>query len=408
MLFLTLETFNKTGGIQSASRILAKALAELALAKGETFFMMSLCDSKNVGNNGYLDPKLFKGYNYQRFQFFLTAIYQGLSSKTIILSHINLVSIAYWVHLFTPGIRIILVAHGKEVWTELLPWKKRFMASKVEIWAVSRYTKDILINRQGVPANKIRILNNCLDPHFMVPSSFLKPAYLLERYGLSAKAPLIFSVGRINEHERNKGYDQVLDCLPELAAHFPDIKYILGGKVEEIEYCRILRKIKELNISPQVILPGFIPQDELPDHYLLSDIFIMPSSKEGFGLVFLEALACGRQVIAGNKDGSIDALRNGELGLLIDPASKEEIYNAISTGLQKTRNQTAKEIQQKTIKHFNFDAYKSRIYTLLGSSRFNQDGRFNLTAGQAYLILLNLLGCALLEFIQCSPLSFPK
>jgi phosphatidylinositol alpha-1,6-mannosyltransferase len=399
MLFLTLETFNKTGGIQSASRILAKAIAELALAKGETFRMMSLCDAKKLGSNGYVDPKLSKGYNNQKFHFFLTAIYEGFSSKTIILSHINLLSVAFWIHLFVPGTRIILLAHGKEVWTNLLPWKKKFIASKVEIWAVSQYTKDVLINRHGISVNKVRILNNCLDPYFKVPTSFSKPGYLLERYQISAKTPLIFSVSRINEHERNKGYDRVLDCLPELATHFPDIKYMLGGKIEAVEYCHILKKIQALNISTQVILPGFIPQDELADHYLLSDIFIMPSSKEGFGLVFLEALACGRQVIAGNKDGSVDALRNGELGSLIDPASKDEIYQAISTGLQKPRNQTAKELQQKTIRYFNFHTYKSRVDALLGYSTVKQDSIVNSPASQANTLLLNMLLCALLVFL---------
>jgi phosphatidylinositol alpha-1,6-mannosyltransferase len=394
MLFLTLETFNKTGGLQSASRNLAKALAEISSAKSAAFRLMSLCDAKCIADNRYINPTSFKGFNYNRIRFFLAAIYHGLSSKTIVLSHINLVPIAYCLKMLVPDARIILIAHGKEVWADLRPWKNKFLASRLEIWAVSQFTKDILINKQGVNGSNIMVLNNCLDPYFNLPSSFSKPAYLLDRYRLEETAPVIFSVSRIAKHERNKGYDEVLECLHGLSLRYPRIKYILAGKMEEAEHRRILRKIDVLNISTQVILPGYISDSELADHYLLSDIFIMPSSKEGFGLVFLEALACGRQVIAGNKDGSLDALRNGELGTLIDPASKKEISEALLAGLQKPRNHAAKELQQKTVMHFNFDRYKSRVNALLSGTNLNEDRVFIPPNIVGKVLLISTLLCA--------------
>lgn len=77
------------------------------------------------------------------------------------------------------------------------------------------------------------------------------------------------------------------------------------------------------------MLTGFIPDHELEDHYNLCDVFAMPSKGEGFGIVFLEAMACGKPVLAGNKDGSVDAVLNGELGVLVDPDDVAQITEAL-------------------------------------------------------------------------------
>ncbi len=91
---------------------------------------------------------------------------------------------------------------------------------------------------------------------------------------------------------------------------------------------------KDLGVAEHVIFAGFVPDEELPDHYRLADVFAMPSTGEGFGIVFLEALACGTPVLAGNRDGSTDALDAGRLGTLVDPLSDEEITDGLSALLQ--------------------------------------------------------------------------
>ena len=75
--------------------------------------------------------------------------------------------------------------------------------------------------------------------------------------------------------------------------------------------------------------------EELPDYYRLADVLVMPSTGEGFGIVFLEAMACGIDVIGGNQDGSIDPLGDGAVGSAIDPDDSEELVSAISAALRK-------------------------------------------------------------------------
>jgi len=330
--------------------------------------MMSLCDQTEAVDPRYIAGGSFKGFAYKRIPFALAAIRKGVSSGTIVISHINLLPVAFFIKLLAPKSRVILIAHGKEVWSVLKEWQERFIRTKVEVWAVSNFTKAKMVANYGLNEDKIQVLNNCLDPYFKLPVVFDKPAYLLERYVGELRTPIIFTMSRMDIHERNKGYDQVLDCLCSLSIDFPDLKYIIAGKITEPERKRILKKVKDLKVEKRVILPGFISAEELTDHYLLCDVFIMPSTKEGFGLVFLEALACGRPVIAGNKDGSVDALRNGELGALVDPAATQEIQYALLSALQKPRNQHAQALQALTFKHFHFEQYKLQVNTLLQSA----------------------------------------
>src|SRR4029077_4515742 len=109
------------------------------------------------------------------------------------------------------------------------------------------------------------------------------------------------------------------------------VKYLLGGRGPDRP--RVEGLIQELGVGEEVVLPGYIPDHELCAHYNLCDLFGMPSKGEGFGIVFLEALACGKPVIAGNKDGSGDAVLNGRLGALVDPDSVEEIEETLLQAL---------------------------------------------------------------------------
>jgi glycosyltransferase involved in cell wall biosynthesis len=146
-------------------------------------------------------------------------------------------------------------------------------------------------------------------------------------------------------------------------ADYPDLRYILAGKSDETERRRLTNIIRDLGLESHVHLPGFLPDAELIDHYLLADVFVMPSKKEGFGLVFIEALACGVPVVAGDADGSAEALQNGRLGLLIDPDDPAAIAGAIRQTLQHPGDPAAR--QKSVAAAFNYPDYKSRLWAAL-------------------------------------------
>jgi len=148
----------------------------------------------------------------------------------------------------------------------------------------------------------------------------------------------------------------------------PDTRYLLVGEGEDRQ--RIEKIIAEVGVQNAVILAGFVPDKELAGHYNLCDIFAMPSRAEGFGIVYLEALACGKPVLAGNKDGSRDALADGELGLLVNPDDTAEVAAEIIRVLRREHSHpkifNPELLRQQVIKLFGFEAFRRTIADQLG------------------------------------------
>jgi len=368
MLFLTLATFRETGGIQMVSRTMTKALSNIGRNEGIAFQMLSLCDAKADVDVNCISSQAFKGFHFNKCWFSIYAMWKACSAKTVILAHFNLLPLAYLIKLFSPTTKITMLAHGKEVWGRMPYWKRNLLNHDVSVWAVSTFTKTVLVDKHQITPDRIQVLNNCLDPSFTIPTAFDKPEYLLERYHATQSTKILLTLTRLDSFERDKGYDMVLDCLPSLIQTHPDLLYLIAGKAADAERKRIQSIIQTLKLEQHVMLTGFVPPEELADHHLLSDIFVLPSIKEGFGLVFLEAAACGSDIIAGNRDGSVDALLNGSLGHLVDPYEPAKLAVALKQLLSKPRdpvNQQRKQTLATTA--FSFKKYQQTIQSLLSS-----------------------------------------
>ncbi len=122
--------------------------------------------------------------------------------------------------------------------------------------------------------------------------------------------------------------------MPAILRAIPDAHYLLAGGGRDVD--RVRRLIASLGLERHVTLAGLVPDEKIVAYYNLCDVFAMPSKREGFGIVYLEALACGKPVLAGNQDGSREALCNGKLGVLINPDATEEIANSLVAILTKT------------------------------------------------------------------------
>ncbi len=365
VLFLNLSAFYFTGGIEKFNRAFLKALSELEVAGKLIADCLSAHD--HSVDERYFNPRHYRSFKGNRIKFVLAAWKEAENYDTIILGHINLSAAAWGIKKMFPGKKMILIAHGIEVWKKRSGIKKSVLNSIDKILAVSAYTKEAIVNAHKIHSEKIVVFHNTIDPFFSYPKEFKKPEYLMKRYSMSADNLVIFTLTRLSEREKYKGYDKVIEILPGLRKTFPNFKYILSGKGDEGENKRIADLTEAHNLSENVLLTGFIKDEELVDHFLLADAFIMPSKKEGFGIVFIEAMACGLPVIAGNKDGSVDALQQGELGLLINPDSKADILQGLVTTLKcKTANSPRKKELQQKVKHiFGFEKYKNNLEKIL-------------------------------------------
>ena len=154
---------------------------------------------------------------------------------------------------------------------------------------------------------------------------------LVERYGLQS-SKVILTVGRLAAQERYKGFDEVIEIMPQLVKRFPNLKYLIVG--DGPDRPRLEAKVGALGVSDNVVFTGYIPESEKAAHYNLADAYVMPSSGEGFGIVLIEAAACGVPVVGSRADGSREALLDGRLGRLVDPRNQHELVQAITAVLE--------------------------------------------------------------------------
>jgi len=168
--------------------------------------------------------------------------------------------------------------------------------------------------------------------------------------------------------EQYKGHEQVIKSVSGLKQKYPDIKYILSGQYDLVEETRIRDLIDKYDVSNEVILTGFLDENELTDHFLLADLFVLPSKKEGFGIVFVEALACGLPVICGNADGSTDAIKNGKLGTSINVDDLNELQDTIIRYLKTPLTlEKRQNLQNECLLYFDEKYYMENLQKLLNN-----------------------------------------
>jgi glycosyltransferase involved in cell wall biosynthesis len=262
--------------------------------------------------------------------------------------------LAWLVKLWTKA-PIFMIIHGIEAWKPRSRLVDYCLKSLDGIISVSQHTMDLFQNWANVSGIQ----------HFILPNSIAIEQYgyapknseLLSRYGLKDKTVLM-TLGRLDSCERYKGFDEMIDLMPQLRTIIPNLTYLIVG--EGHDQSRLEAKVRSLNIQKQVVFTGFVAESEKAEHYRLADTYVMPSKGEGFGIVFLEAMACGIPVVASKLDGSREAVRDGLLGILVNPNEPEEIKAGILEALQRPRG-----IEPLGLDYFYYENFELRCHEIL-------------------------------------------
>lgn len=374
LTFAYLSSFSGAGGIERYNKCFMKALVDGGYFKTSDLTFLSMNDTSP--DSKYVQSNIcFKGFSGNKWFFTFQSFFSALRADVLVLGHVNVSLVYLLAKFFKPSLKCVLIVHGVEVWREVSPVQLKALKSVSMILTVSKYTAQTLNERYSIDFKKIKVINNMIDPYIVVPESFQKNEEIIDKHKLKGKK-VILTVCRIRKTEKDKGYDKVIQVIPALLKEDEDLVYLLVGKYDVDEKLRLDILIRDLNISDKVLFSGYVSDNELEEYYKLADIFVMPSKKEGFGIVFIEALLNGLFVIAGNKDGSVDALDNGNLGILIDPddseALKQNIQNCLALVNRHTL-QDKKDIQSKTLTKFSFDVFKKLINEFLNNEIKNSD-----------------------------------
>ncbi|MBI5788268.1 MAG: glycosyltransferase family 4 protein [Candidatus Schekmanbacteria bacterium] len=251
-------------------------------------------------------------------------------------------SVGYIIH-FIYGVPYCLYINGADVleFCHSFPWTRLLQAifcKADRVFVNSKYTRQ-LIQNLGVDEKRITLINPAIDlsPFNPPPDT----SALAAKWNLQGKR-VILTIGRLIER---KGQDMVIRSLPAIIERFPQVRYLIAGQGPDCKRLQLLAQ--ELGLSEFVIFAGFVPEAELPVYYNLCEIFIMPSREirqkgevEGFGIVYLEANAAAKPVVAGKSGGVTDAVIDEFNGLLVEPQSVKQIESAL---LQLLSNDTLRQ-----------------------------------------------------------------
>jgi len=272
----------------------------------------------------------------------------------VICGHIHLIPLAVFAARLVRA-PILLEIYGVEAWqANRRNSVNRLLTEVAFVLSISKHTRDRFLTWSRVPAEKVALVPNAIHADLYRVGG--RPAEAAARYGLAGKTVLL-TLGRLAASERMKGFDEVLDILPSLVKEVPNVVYVIAGDGDDKP--RLEQKTRDLGISDRVVFTGMVPEEIKPDLYRLADVYVMPSRGEGFGFVFLEAMACGIPVVASKVDGSREAVRDGELGNIVDPDNPAEIEAAILESLSRPKAVPA------GLEYFSFERFRARVGGIL-------------------------------------------
>jgi phosphatidylinositol alpha-1,6-mannosyltransferase len=317
------------GGVQRASRHAAAVLAAFAAERGYTCRFLSLNDpqglhSVRVGSNEFS----VTGHARDKAQFVLAALRAaGRDPVLVVALHPNLAPIVWAMRFRSRKFKSIVFAHGIEVW-QPLPWARRQALRQADrVVGPSTDTVRHLAASQGVSSGKIQRLAWGLDPEFEERlASGVWPALPA---GFPADGKIILTVGRWDPKERYKGADTLISALPRVLENVPDAYLVLVG--DGADRSRLEQLARDAGVSDHVRFLAGLTQDELFACYAASAVFALPSKGEGFGLVFLEAMAHGKPVIGGDHGGTPDVVEDGVTGWLVPHGEIERLAEALKS-----------------------------------------------------------------------------
>ncbi|MEC4815373.1 MAG: glycosyltransferase [Scytonema sp. PMC 1069.18] len=359
-IFVFIEIFEREGGIQSYVKDIFRAyLADSTPSYAQVFLLRDSLDCSNPFESDRLKFHYFKSQFPQLSRIKISvALFSHLlryRPQHVFCGHINLAPLIGM--LCQPlGIPYTVMTHGKEVWQPLPSVMKSGLQKAAYIWTVSRYTRQVACAANDLDLNKVKIMPCAVNGSYFTPGE--KSTVLLERYGL-AQAKVLMTVARLWSGDIYKGVDITIQALPQIASVFCEVKYLVIGRGDDQP--RLAQLAKDLGVSDRVIFAGFIPSEELVEHYRLADAYVMPS-QEGFGIVYLEAMACGVPVLSGDADGSADPLQDGKLGWRV-PHRNPDAVAAACIEMLKGEDQrcNGQWLREEVLCLFGIESFQKRV-----------------------------------------------
>jgi len=251
--------------------------------------------------------------------------------------------------------KLIIQMHGIEAWRRPT-WLCRMAVEKADlVLCVSRYSRAEVLNWALIAPERVVVLPNTVGANF-TPGDGSK---LRTTWGLQGKRVLL-SVGRMSAQERYKGHDRVIRTIPKLLGAGHDLVYVIVGEGDDRARLQLLAE--QEGVADRVYFMGALNPATLVDAYRMADLFVMPSTGEGFGIAFLEAMACGTPALGLAVGGAVDALGDGGLGKAV---SEHDFISALELALDRGKTDAA-ALTSAVVSRFGLETFAARVGVVIG------------------------------------------
>jgi glycosyltransferase involved in cell wall biosynthesis len=351
-LLLTPDLFTGDGGITRILRLYLKALCELS-GDGDAVRVVSLNDRllDSVDLRRYSNGRLaeWEVCSRGKMKFCAAALRMGARSNRIVCGHVAQLPLAWAASRLWRRPPYYLVAHGIEVWRPFSFLERLAIRGARRVLCVSEFTRRRLLENCRIPAERAAVLPNALDPRLDPPSPI----------SAAAGPPLILAVSRLSRADSYKGIDHLIAAMPAVRAEMPEARLRIVGRGDALAGLQALAR--RLQLGDAVEFAGYVSDSELHGEFTRCRMFALPSEKEGFGLVYLEAMAHGRPSL-GARSGGVPEVITPETGILVEYGDVSGIARAIVAAL---RREWPVEPLLERARMFSYLRFRERFASLL-------------------------------------------
>ncbi|MFN3523678.1 MAG: glycosyltransferase [Phenylobacterium sp.] len=357
ILALVTEAFGGRGGIAQYNRDLI-----LALAAGPRAASAQILPRLAPDPPGSLPPGVVQHRPlFARAAYALKALWLVARTRpdVVFCGHLYMAPLAGVLAALARA-RLAVQLHGVETWTSPTPAQRRAVESADLVLCVSRDTRRHVLAWSNQPPERVVVLPNTVGEGYAPGDAAAARA----RLGLGQETVLL-SVGRLDARERYKGHERVIRLLPELLREHGPMAYLIAGDGDDRP--RLEALARDAGVAAHVRFLGQVEHADLPLLYRAADAFVLPSTGEGFGIVYLEAMACGTPAIGLAAGGAADALGDGDLGAAV---ADEDLAAAILRALVLSRGRAPadaarRDLAQRTRDRFGVAQFRGFAQALL-------------------------------------------